>query len=75
MAIPYKRLLLSVQLHYHRRKLLPAADCVGVVGAQAGLADVQGALVQGAGVGQVALGGQHLGEVLEAVGGGEVVGA
>jgi hypothetical protein len=44
-----------------------------VVGAQAGLVDGEGALKQGAGRGEVALGGQDFGEVAEAVGGGGMV--
>jgi hypothetical protein len=73
-AIPYKRLLRSVQL-FHRRKVLPALHRVAVVGAQAGLADLKGALVQGAGAVQVALVAQDASEVVEATGGVGVVGA
>jgi hypothetical protein len=74
-AIPYKRLLLLVQRRHHCRKALAASHRVGVVGAQAGLKDRQGALVQGAGAGQVALVGQDAGEDVEAFGGVGVVGA
>jgi len=48
---------------------------VGVVGAKAGLADRQGASVQGLGVVEVALGAQHDGEAVQAPGGVGVVGA
>jgi hypothetical protein len=74
-AIPYKRLLLLVQRRHHRRKVLPAAHRVGVLGAQALLADQKGTLVQGAGGVQLALVVQGGGEVVEAGGGGGVVGA
>jgi exonuclease SbcC len=46
-----------------------------VAGTEALLADGQGALVEGAGAGQVTLGVQHAGEVVEAVGGVRVVDA
>jgi hypothetical protein len=46
-----------------------------VVGAQASVADGQGALVQGPGAVEVALVGQDGGEVVKAVGGVGVVGA
>jgi hypothetical protein len=65
-AIPYKRLLLLVQRRHHCRKALAASHRVGVVGAQAGLADGQGALVQAAGGVEVALVGQDDGEVAQA---------
>jgi hypothetical protein len=55
-AIARKWLLPSVQLRHHRRKPLPAAHRVGVVGAQADLVYGQGALVQGTGGVEVALG-------------------
>jgi hypothetical protein len=65
---------LVVQLRYHRRKVLPAAHRVGVVGAQAGFTDGQGALKQGARGGQVTLLVQNDGEIVEAVGSVGVIG-
>jgi hypothetical protein len=46
-----------------------------VVGAQRGLEDRQGALVQGTGAVEIALGAQNRGEVVEAVGGVVVIDA
>jgi hypothetical protein len=53
----------------HRRKPLVAPHGIGVVGAQTGLADVKGAVVQGASGGQVALTMQDEGEEVEATSG------
>jgi len=61
-AIARKWLLLSVQLRNHHRKPLPAAHREGVVGAQARLADVKGALVGGLRGREVALLGQDTAE-------------
>jgi hypothetical protein len=73
-AIPYKRLLLFVQRRHHRRKVLPAPYGQGMLGAEVGFADGQGALMQGAGAIKVALFIQGAGEVAEAPGGAGVVG-
>jgi Domain of unknown function (DUF4158) len=65
----------ALVLGIHRRKPLPAAHRIGMVGARALLADRQGALVQAADTVEVALLAKDNPEGIEAVGGAGMVGA
>jgi hypothetical protein len=73
-TVKRKRLLAILQRRHHLRKIPPAPHGGGVVGAQAGLVDGQGALQQGAGGVEVALGVQDAGQVAEVGSGGGVLG-
>jgi hypothetical protein len=64
------RLRLLFKLCQNVRKVSAASRGVRVIGAQAGLADYQGTLVQSAGAVQVTLISQDGSEVVEAGGGG-----
>ena len=69
-----ERLRLIVQRRHHRGRVLPTMRSGGVVGAQTGLEDGQGALVKGAGSDQVALVGQDASQVVQRGGSVRVVG-
>jgi hypothetical protein len=74
-AVKRKRLLTILQRGHHLRKLLAASHSGGVVRAQAGLVDAQGALVEGAGVVKATLSTQDIGEMAQVVSNDRVVGA